>query len=378
MNDHAQTVPACSSAASGRNVRQRRHLRPDKPTKHNEERARRAARHLALSDALRTILLAFSRQGIRCAPLRGLVLAQQLYSDPTLRPMGDIDLLVCKRDLPAVTMILKGMGYRLCDRRPGFAQEFSYTLEFFKTTPVHTIVEPHWSIAYPPFVDRLDMEPIWRRCVPGRVCDVDTWVLSPEDELLNLCLHLLHHGDHVEPWRVEEIDAYVRWPPRGLTWSLLVETAGQAGVGRLAAAALERTQRHCGTPLPADFLGQLARGSAAPVAAGTESLAGWFAVRGWRAKWRYALGILFPSPAFMRLHYGLSTRWQLWLWYPRRALRLCIGAAQGFFQLFKGSLDRHPSDAGGNPHTPHAHAGLRRRRCGNHRRDTGSTHAAAL
>lgn len=248
----------------------------------DEERVRRVARHLALSDALRAMLLAFTQQGIRCAPLRGLALAQQLYRDPSLRPMGDIDLLVRKRDLPAVTMILKEMGYRVCDRRPGFAQEFSYTLEFFKTEPVPIIVEPHWTIAYPPFVERLDMDAVWRRCVPGRACGVETLVLSPEDALLNLCLHLLHHGDQVAPWRVDEVDAYVRRPPRGLTWPRLVETARQAGVGRLAAAALERTQRQCVTP------------------------------------------------------------------------------------------------AGGNPHTPHAHAGLRRRRCGNHRRDTGSTHAAAL
>jgi len=42
---------------------------------------------------------------------------------------------------------------------------------------------------------------------------------------------------------------------------------------------------------------------------------------------------LFPSPEFMRLHYGLSTTWQLWLWYPRRFLRLCLEAARGFSHL---------------------------------------------
>lgn len=363
----------------------------------DEERVRLAARHLALSDALRAILQACRQERIRCAPLRGLVLAQRLYRDPSLRPMGDLDLLVRKRDLPAVTMILKGMGYQVCDRRPGFAQEFSYTLEFFKTTPIHAIVEPHWSLAYPPFVDRLDMDAVWRRCVPGRVCGVETWLLSPEDQLLNLCLHLVHHHDSTPLLWVYELDQILRQEQTAVKWPMLLETAHEAGVGRLVAAALQRTQTVCDTPLPNELIGQLTiprriRPSLASAVIdsvnvpGKESLAGWFAIRGWRAKWLYAGGLLFPSPAFMRLHYGLSTRWQVWLWYPRRIFWLCAGAAQGLSQLLircahrtvKGCPDRHPSDAGGNPRIPHACVGRPHRQCDNRRRDTESTHAAAL
>ena len=115
------------------------------------------ARNLAMVHELRTMLTACRHAGITCAPLRGPALAEALYEDATARPMGDLDLLVRKTELASVQTMMQRLGYQLCDRRPGFAQAFSYTWEFFKTEPVPMIVEPHWSIAYPPFVERLDM-----------------------------------------------------------------------------------------------------------------------------------------------------------------------------------------------------------------------------
>ncbi|MBI4322783.1 MAG: nucleotidyltransferase family protein [Candidatus Omnitrophica bacterium] len=316
----------------------------------------RAARALMLAHELTTILRRFHARGIQVVPLRGPALSEQLYGDPLARPCGDLDVLVRKPELAQVKTELLEFGYRLCDRRPGFAQAFSYTFEFFKTHPIPVIVEPHWSLAYPPFVERLDMEPIWRRCVPGRACGVETLLLSPGDQILNLCLHLVHHHDSAPALWVSELDRFIRKYQATLDWPQLVSTAQQGGVGGLVAAALQRTRTVCDTPLPNELIGQLTiprriRPSLASAVIdsvsvpGKESLAAWFAVRGWRAKWRYAVGLLFPSPEFMRLHYGLSTRWQVAYWSLKRPLQLCREAFQGLFQLLSGSLRRRSSSA---------------------------------
>ena len=127
------------------------------------------ARNLALAGELRKLLRTFREQQISCVPLRGLALAERLYGSVPSRPMGDIDLLVRKEDLHRVQALFRSLGFCEMDRRPGFASAFSYTLKFFVERSVMVIVEPHWTIAYPPFADRLDMEAVWSRCVPARV-----------------------------------------------------------------------------------------------------------------------------------------------------------------------------------------------------------------
>ncbi|MFQ5804458.1 MAG: nucleotidyltransferase family protein, partial [Candidatus Methylomirabilales bacterium] len=77
------------------------------------------ARNLALAGELRTLFRAFRDEGIRCVPLRGLALAERLYGGVPPRPMGDIDLLVRKEDLPRIQALFRGLGFSEMDRRPG-------------------------------------------------------------------------------------------------------------------------------------------------------------------------------------------------------------------------------------------------------------------
>ena len=85
------------------------------------EAYRQAAQNVALAHELRMILLACAQAGIRCVPLRGLALAECLHGDLSARPLGDLDLLIPRRNGPAVVSLLQERGYRLVDRRPGFA-----------------------------------------------------------------------------------------------------------------------------------------------------------------------------------------------------------------------------------------------------------------
>src|SRR5262249_45364882 len=123
-----------------------------------------AARAMGQAAELAAVLRAFAAAGVTCAPLRGVALAERLYDDAGARPAGDIDLVVRRADLDAVEATLGSLGFRAVDRRAGFAREFSYTLEFIRDG---VIVEPHWTLAYPPFVDALDMARVWARCRPG-------------------------------------------------------------------------------------------------------------------------------------------------------------------------------------------------------------------
>ncbi len=297
------------------------------------------ARNLALAGELRKLLRTFRDQRIPCLPLRGLALAEQLYGDIPPRPMGDIDLLVRKEDLHRVQALFEALGFSEMDRRPGFAAAFSYTLKFFVERLVMVIVEPHWTIAYPPFVDRLDMEAVWSRCVPKRVVGEETLSLGREDLLVHLCLHLIHRDDAPSLW-LYELDHYLRQESDAMRWDLVLSLTREAGVERLVGHALNEAFTKLGAPVPADVIDSLdgRSGQTRPLAQrlvetskvdGVESLATFFALKGLVAKFRYARALLFPQPSFMMLEYRLTHRRQLASTYVRRFCWFSWQAAKG-------------------------------------------------
>lgn len=64
------------------------------------------ARNMILFDELGRVLEAFNEAGIDVIVLKGAALAQTIYPDIALRPMGDVDLLVKKEGLEKAENLL--------------------------------------------------------------------------------------------------------------------------------------------------------------------------------------------------------------------------------------------------------------------------------
>jgi hypothetical protein len=322
-------------------------IRDDLRRELRDANRRLTARTLALSTELATILRALERAGIACAPLRGIALAERLYDDVCARPAGDIDLLVRRADLDAVETTLGALGYRAVDRRAGFAREFSYTLEMARDAHGGVVVEPHWTLAYPPFVDALDMARVWARCRPGRVTGQSALLLASEALLLNLCLHLVHKAPHVPLLWLLDVDRLVRREAGTIDWDELCMLARGARVGRQAALALHAVATVLGTPVPPAAMEALGGAAGGPLdlllgpgvaVDGRESLALLFALRGVRKRARYAAALLVPSPAFMAVEYGVSGRGALARAYGRRARHLVWEGLKGTARLLAGTV----------------------------------------
>ncbi len=296
-----------------------------------------AARNAAQAVALKALLVAFRDAGLPCVPLRGLALTERLYGERAARPMGDIDLLVRRADLEPVRNLLVASGYRELDRRRGFAEAYSYTLEFYRDRWPDVVVEPHWTIAYPPAAGRLDMDRVWARCLPATVLGVESRSLCAEDLLLHLGLHLIHSDTAVPLLWLYEMDRFVRQAAAMFDWTAVVQVARDAGVGEPMRRVLGEARELLDTPIPDGVLDRLGVRPAAPRLAqrvaqtsvdGRESLALFFDLEGVGPKLRYALAILFPAPDFMRIHYGLSGGVGLGLAYLRRFCRLTLEAGR--------------------------------------------------
>ena len=74
---------------------------------------RNAFRSLANASELVSILKRFDQQGIPAMPFKGVVLAASVYKSLTIRPAGDLDLLIFERDLKRATALLLEYGYEL-------------------------------------------------------------------------------------------------------------------------------------------------------------------------------------------------------------------------------------------------------------------------
>lgn len=270
-----------------------------------------AAQNLVLAEELASLLRRFQAHRLSCIPIRGPALAEQLYGDTTARAMGDLDLLVPRDRLSEIAGLLTDAGYREIDRRPGFAWTFSYTLEFVKERNGRIYVEPHWTIAYPPVADRIDMDSVWRRTVPGHVVGMKTLLLNRTDLLLHLCFHLVHKRDHAPLLWWYELALLIRREPASIDWAQFLHMAKQTGQGELLGETLGEVRALFRSSVPEPVMEQLAvqpertsrnflRRRLTPLLRGDscmdgrESLAQLLVLKGFPAKWRYACGILFP------------------------------------------------------------------------------------
>ena len=152
--------------------------------------SRQAIHFVELSGVLEEVLGHFSQIGIPAIVLKGGALATAVYKKPYFRMVGDLDVLVTKRNLPPAAAMLQAMGME---------QRGSH-----RTLPGHhhlpgfyygsnLRIELHWHIVKPEssYQQRIAPETFWNGARLLRVGSADAWMLSPEHLLLHAALHIL-------------------------------------------------------------------------------------------------------------------------------------------------------------------------------------------
>ncbi|MBW1768122.1 MAG: nucleotidyltransferase family protein [Deltaproteobacteria bacterium] len=132
-----------------------------------------AARNIRLFHHLSKALKTLNNAGIPFIVLKGAHLAEVVYRKAGERVMEDVDLLFRKNDLALCMKILKEVGY------------YPYSSQL--------PLDIHWDIDLTVTPLSIDIKEIWDRAQPEIIAGVETLVLSPEDLLLHLCVHLAFH-----------------------------------------------------------------------------------------------------------------------------------------------------------------------------------------
>lgn len=129
-----------------------------------------AGRNVRLYYNLTKVLNILNDAGIPTIVLKGAHLSEVVYRKTGIRAMDDVDLLFKKKDLSRCQKRLMDTDYYpYCSRLP---------------------LDIHWDFDITPANLHINIEEVWERAQPAIIADVEVRVLSPEDLLLHLCLHL--------------------------------------------------------------------------------------------------------------------------------------------------------------------------------------------
>jgi hypothetical protein len=189
------------------------------------------ASNISLIQTLERIAQDFKSESIDVICYKGAMLAEQVYRDSGLRPMGDIDLLIRKEDIVKADNILRRNGYSMPLEIKGFdgfspgqyRNSFLYRSENHFSNAVHL----HWHVVnFSPYDERImqkiDMDRVWQESTPVRLGNADLRTFSLHHEIIFLCMHALNHVFY-PLLRLCDINELLRLRKDDINWDRVVE-----------------------------------------------------------------------------------------------------------------------------------------------------------
>jgi hypothetical protein len=211
-------------------------------------------RNIILYDELCKILKKLNAADIPVIVLKGSFLAKTVYENIGLRLMGDMDLLVERKDIMKTVQVLETIGYSGefdFDIANGFSvHQHLPPLEGPKRIPV----EVHWTIIYFFHLDvRAEKEivKIWERAQPLAIEDTPCLMLAPDDLLMHLCLHISRQ--HLYSMRLRgflDLRQVIKHYNSLIDWDWIQKQACLLGMDRAVKLTLYLADRWVGLDLP--------------------------------------------------------------------------------------------------------------------------------
>lgn len=201
------------------------------------------------ADQLTFILGELNLVNIKAIPFKGPTLAMSAYGQLNLRTFRDLDFLISEKDIQPCIDKLRALGYtnerNLTPRQ--WLEFVGYNGEEILFGPGLPL-EPHWAFSPRMLAQKVDYEGVWRRA-EERIFNLQPILgLSPEDELLVLCIHGCKEGWSKLKWVVDASE-FIRSHP-ALDWELLIDRATAQGLARIVRIGLLISQRLVQVKIP--------------------------------------------------------------------------------------------------------------------------------
>ena len=187
---------------------------------------------------------------------KGIALAQYSYQRPSMRPMVDIDLFIRLRDVEFFENTLDDLGFIPEDRRKRSRQwwidNFQHLEPLF--SPDGVCLEAHLRLAGNEMPFQLDVDGLWERSTEVAYEGRPVRLMTPDDELAALILHLYVHQIHlVKLLGLVDLDRTIR-KSSNLDWDRFLQLARKQGYLHLLYLPLRLCRELLKTPVSEQVL----------------------------------------------------------------------------------------------------------------------------
>jgi hypothetical protein len=174
--------------------------------------------------------------------MQGAALLADIYPDPGLRPLSDIDLWVLPRNHDRLLAALSHLGYQETPLAPGVLRRGAVLVD------VHTGLDWAERIQATRFIFVLDPEEIQRSCRRMDWEGLQLCCLGAYDQVAYLTVHALKHNLERLIWLADLQRLTAAWQPAD--WEQLRQRARQLGQERVPALLAYLRQALFGMPTP--------------------------------------------------------------------------------------------------------------------------------
>ena len=190
--------------------------------------------NMRIYERLRGILERLQTEGIEVILLKGVALAQTIYADMALRPMTDIDLLVRKADLQTAVEIVSALGYTP-PRMPESILKKHRQLPLRADLDAEQLepaiaVDIHDNIVPESLASRINPDRLWEGVQSVNISGCNAFILSPENSILHLCIHLSKHDFLGGLRNLVDISEAIRYYCDDLDWHFIVRKSNECGM----------------------------------------------------------------------------------------------------------------------------------------------------
>ncbi len=207
---------------------------------------------------------ALRAEGIPVILLKGMALAERVYGDPGLRPMGDIDLLVREEDLDRAYALVLGLGYapRTSEKMEKAGKDTFRHCPRLSNRDGTVFVEVHRHVLRRDVPFFFDISGFWQGARTFSLGGVDTLVLGPEDLLTHLCLGFFLDSRSRYPSRkalarLVDIAETLKQFAGELDWESFVDSLSRRRLRGPTAWSLLTTRQLLNTAPPQDALSRI-------------------------------------------------------------------------------------------------------------------------
>jgi hypothetical protein len=185
--------------------------------------------------------------GVEALVIKGPVLSARCYGDPGLRQYGDLDLIVRDKDILRSTEMMTSLGYAPSVPLTAIRARKIPGEYVFRQSSTKLLVEFHSELTFRYHPLPLPVEALFKRQVVVNIDSHKVPALSPEDELILICIHgAKHFWEHLS--YIADVAAFVSH--QDLDWARTVSAAEEVGGERMLHVGLRLAAEVLGAPVP--------------------------------------------------------------------------------------------------------------------------------